>query len=157
MLTSPEFRKFTGLPHDIRLVNSIFDSIYPHVAEAHAFKVEEVHRRGVCHRVSALFQLEAEKPEVAGYTVDLFFYQTSGSRNHKFNVIDGIAGDRWVVDGTYGQFAEKPDPTLAKVLIARWSDLPQKLSGAGIRSDMHYIWTEAQLLFYSLKRPPVNR
>ncbi len=145
-------REFTGLPHDLGMVNSIAEQIYPLYSLLRGFPQEVIHTRGVCQTLSAEFHRRAEQD--AGYYVETMMNDSvPGKISHYFNRVKGILGEMWVVDLTWQQFIypagvgiEEIDPSLPKVLLARQADLPNVQHRLGIPQDLHSIWANARVI-----------
>jgi len=123
--------EITNIHQIIELVDRIIDGIYQEVGAKLGISHEEVHQSQRCEDVSDLLRRVLNKKGIQAESIS---YSGWDLTMHQFVIIDNT----YIVDPTWQQFLQKPNPSLPRVLIVSKDDLETKLNQFGLNDKIHY-------------------
>jgi hypothetical protein len=119
-----------------RLIDECVEKAYEDIAAEKGLDPEKIYKEPYCERVSEILASELSK---RGIEAEVLQYKGWDIVEHDFVRADTGTGD-WIVDPTWQQFLENPEPSLPKALISRVSELAAALSAGGIPETKQHIW-----------------
>ncbi len=114
------------------LIIRLAEAAYRDFASERGLEVNSVHYSPQCEPVSRAL---SETPELRSLNARVVSYQGWDITHHDFIIIGTL-----VIDATWQQFLDHPNPSLPKVLIADAAELPKVLSDFGVDRSKHHIW-----------------
>ncbi len=123
-----------------KTVEEIATKAYQEVAEARDMPIEEVYHSGVCEQVSEVVQRHLSG--VYGDAAHVLRFEQPGFALHQFVRLT-IGNESLIIDPTWQQFLDAPDPSKPTVLCVEAETVGQQLSSLGIPSAIHHFWLDA--------------
>lgn len=116
--------------------------VYEDVAAQRDVPIAEVYHSRNCEGVAKGI---ARKLQENGLSPELAMYVGWEVTEHYFVEVP-FENDIAIIDGTWQQFLDEPDPAKPKVLFTRKSELSQKLTALGVKPELHLIWGRARIV-----------
>lgn len=150
---NPSGEKFeiSPLEQDRDFLDKVFkatDISYKEISGSLDMKPDEVYFSRRCERINDVLKRELDK---VGVNSSIARYVGWDIANHEF-IISNYSDKEIVIDPTWQQFLNEPNPSLPKVLIAPREEIERKLTEVGVPIDKHHIWKDAKA--ESIQTPP---
>lgn len=125
-------------PLTLEALDEVVNSSYEQVAKDKDDEPENVHSSRWCGFVTEEVK---KKLSETGVKVESLLYLGLDITFHESMLVE-IEGELWIIDPTWQQFLQTPDPTKPKVLKAKIHEINDVLVGLGIPEDKWHMWKD---------------